>query len=196
MALLTGFSKAGVEAILAVHGALTRHAPTWVAHFDEAVTEVTFAPHACRKGAAACVHPDRPRMVFFVVEPEYQPLAEVGRLLLHEARHWQRDVGGHWHVEGHRCSDPFCALPSEKGADPVYQYDAMARPVVAQSLRAAGYDPEASWATPTWKKVAAGAGLFTLVLGGIALLSGGGDEAAWDAQAQRYRGKDGRFTSG
>lgn len=173
MARLVGFSRGGVEAILATHWALRAFAPEWVTHFDRALTEVRFAPGECGPGAAACVRASDPRVAFFELAPEHLPMIELGRILLHEARHWQQDRSGNWYVLPHSCGDRFCDRLSERRDDFVYHGDELARPHIDRALRAAGYDPNLPWMSPPKK----GAGLSfgdVLVAAAAVLVVGGG----------------------
>ncbi|MBL8680175.1 MAG: hypothetical protein JNK05_13450 [Myxococcales bacterium] len=197
MVQLLGFSQNGADAIRAVHRAISLFAPAWIAHFDQALTAVQFAPNMCRQGAAACVREDFPRVAFFALPPEHMPMKELGRVLTHEARHWQQNAYGAWYVLPHKCSDPFCTRPSEWGADPVYRGDVAAAPHIEGALRLAGYELDLPFVLPRpkseipWGKIAAGAIVFLGALGGAKVIGSSG--RTWDRRVGRYRHANGQF---
>lgn len=202
MALLFGFSATGVDAIQAVHRALSAHAPWLLAHFDEVVRSVRFAPTLCSRRAAACVRPERYREIIFALAPEHMTMEELGRVLLHEARHWQPDGRGGWYVFPHTCSDPYCTRPTERAADPVYARDEELAPAIAQALTAAGFQPGLPFVLPAtaprpspsfpWGDLLKGALVGAAAVGG-ALIIGSALVRTWDPATGRYRRSNGQF---
>lgn len=199
MASLRNFSAHGVNAIQAVHRALAQHAPHLVGHFDRAVLEVRFAPSLCQPGSAACVRPDVHRVVLFAVAPEHMTMAELGRVLLHEARHLQQRVDGYWSILPHSCSDAFCTRPAERADDFVYRGDVAVLPEIVRALRAAGWAAKAPWIAPPSTD---GPDLLLTILGvglGLGATALVGAAAAnrmtktWDPRVQRYRGSNGEY---
>lgn len=188
MAVLSRFSNAGAEAILLVHAALTRYAPHLVAHFDEAVTEVIFAPELCPEGSAACATPNVIGRVVFRLPAEYMTMGELARVLLHEARHWQYDPYQGWYTLPHSCSEPFCRNPDERAADFVYAKDLELQPQIDFALLRAGLDPHRPYRRPPAPSasgphaplVVSGAALGAVIGGPVGALVGGFVGALFD----------------